>query len=144
MSQQQRNHQNKKNRNNQNRKNDQRNRSNNTEQKTDKKVPMHYQVSNSKDSNTVELKYTDRDGAVDKTKLNIFKDGSDEEFLKLVKELINMILSLAVISSKLLALTSITALPTSHGTVFQSLWFLVGIGQKRKSKVLPKLSTKCI
>lgn len=86
MSQQQCNHQNKKNWNNQNRKNDRCNRSNNAEQKTDKKVPMRYQVSNSKDPNTVELKYANRDGAVDKTKLNIFKDGSDEEFLKLVKE----------------------------------------------------------
>jgi hypothetical protein len=50
---------------------------------------MRYQISNSKDTNTVELKYPDRDGAVDKTKLNIFEDGSDEEFLKLVKEFQN-------------------------------------------------------
>jgi hypothetical protein len=89
MSQQQHNHRNKKNRNHRNKKNDRRNRTNNTEQKTDKKVPMRYQVSNSKDPNTVELKYTERDGAVDKTKLNIFEDGSDEEFLKLVKEFQN-------------------------------------------------------
>ena len=41
--------------------------------------------------NTVELKYTDMDGAVDKTKLNIFEDGPDEEFLKLVKEVQNYI-----------------------------------------------------
>ncbi len=39
----------------------------------------------------VELKYTDMDGAVDKTKLNIFEDGPDEEFLKLVKEVQNYI-----------------------------------------------------
>jgi hypothetical protein len=33
----------------------------------------------------VELKYTDLDGAMDKTKLNIFEDGSDYEFFKLVE-----------------------------------------------------------
>jgi hypothetical protein len=32
----------------------------------DKKVPM------------VELKYTDMDGAVDKTKLNVYEDGSEK------------------------------------------------------------------
>jgi len=41
--------------------------------------------------NSVELKYTDRDGSIDKTKLNIFEDGSDEEFLKLVKEFTNYV-----------------------------------------------------
>jgi len=86
MSQQQPNHQNKKNRNNKNKQNGQRQRSNNKEQRTDKKVPMRYQIRNSKDANSVELKYTDMDGSVDKTKLNVYEDGSDEEFLKLVKE----------------------------------------------------------
>jgi len=52
---------------------------------------MHYQIRNSKEMNSVELKYTDRDGSIDKTKLNIFEDGSDEEFLKLVKEFTNYV-----------------------------------------------------
>jgi hypothetical protein len=47
---------------------------------------MYYQIRNSKDTNSVELKYTDMDGSVDKTKLNVYEDGSDEEFLKLIKE----------------------------------------------------------
>ncbi len=42
-----------------------RNRSNNKEQRTEKKVPMRYQILNSKESNSVELKYTDMDGSVD-------------------------------------------------------------------------------
>jgi hypothetical protein len=52
---------------------------------------MCYQIRNSKETNTVELKYTDMDGAVDKTKLSIYEDGSDEKFLKLVKEFQNYI-----------------------------------------------------
>jgi hypothetical protein len=52
---------------------------------------MCYQIQNSKEIITVELKYTDMVGAVDKTKLNIYEDGSDEEFLKLVKEFQNYI-----------------------------------------------------
>jgi hypothetical protein len=46
---------------------------------------------NSKELNSAELKYTDMDGAVDKTKLNIYKDGSNEDFLKLIKEFCNYI-----------------------------------------------------
>jgi hypothetical protein len=91
MSQQQPNHRNKKNRNNKNKQNGQRNRSNNKEQWTDKKVPMRYRIRNSKDANSVELKYTDMDGSVDKTKLNVYEDGSDEEFLKLIKEFNNYV-----------------------------------------------------
>ncbi len=45
---------------------------------------MRYHISKSKEANTVELKYTDMEGAVDKTKLNVYEDGSDKEFLKLV------------------------------------------------------------
>jgi hypothetical protein len=52
---------------------------------------MRYHISKSKEANTVELKYTDHDGAVDKTKLNVYEDGSDKEFLKLVKEFQNYI-----------------------------------------------------
>jgi len=57
----------------------------------DKKVPMRYQIRNSKAVNAVELKYTGIDGSVDKTKLNIFEDGNNKEFLKLVKEFQNYI-----------------------------------------------------
>ena len=52
---------------------------------------MRYQIRYSKDANSVELKYTDMDGSVDKTKLNVYEDGSDEEFLKLVKEFNNYV-----------------------------------------------------
>jgi hypothetical protein len=90
---QQSNHRNKilKKNNNKNKQNGQRNRSNNKEQRTEKKVPMRYQILNSKESNSVELKYTDMDGSVDKTKWNVYEDGSDEEFLKLIKEFNNYV-----------------------------------------------------
>jgi hypothetical protein len=92
MSQQQHNQRNRNhNRSRKNKQNGQRNRSGNTEPKIDKKVPMRYQIRNSKETSTVELKYTDLDGAVDKTKLNIYEDGSDEEFLKLIKEFQNYV-----------------------------------------------------
>jgi len=39
---------------------------------------MRYQIRYSKDANSVELKYTDMDGSVDKTKLNLYEDGSEE------------------------------------------------------------------
>jgi hypothetical protein len=52
---------------------------------------MHHQIRNSKETSMVELKYTDLDGAVDKTKLNIYEDGTDEEFLNLVKVFQNYI-----------------------------------------------------
>lgn len=52
---------------------------------------MHYQIRNFKETNTVELKKTDMDGSVDKTKLNVYEDGTDEEFLKLVKEFQNYV-----------------------------------------------------
>ncbi len=41
---------------------------------------MRYQVSNSKEVNSVKLKKT-VDGIVEKTKLSIYKDGSDEAYL---------------------------------------------------------------
>ena len=65
--------------------------SNKKEQQQDKKVPMKYQIQKAKEANMVELKYTGIDGTVDKTKLNIFEDGNDKEFLKLVKEFQNYI-----------------------------------------------------
>jgi hypothetical protein len=52
---------------------------------------MKYQIRNSKETETVELKYTDIDGQVDKTKLHIYENGSDEELLKLIKEFKNYV-----------------------------------------------------
>ncbi len=59
------------NRNNRNKRNGQRGQHNDKQEQKDKKVPMRYQIRNSKETNTVELKRTDLDGAIDKTKLNI-------------------------------------------------------------------------
>ncbi len=53
----------------------------------DKEVAMKYQIWNSKETNTVELKFTDIDRSVDKTKFNINEDGTDDEFLKLSQDL---------------------------------------------------------
>jgi len=50
---------------------------------------MKYQIWKAKDTNIVEQKYTGIDGTVNKTKLNIFEDGNDEEYLKLIKEFQN-------------------------------------------------------
>jgi hypothetical protein len=44
-----------------------------------------------KEADTDKLKYTDIDGSVDKTKLCIYENGSDEEFLKLIKEFKNYV-----------------------------------------------------
>jgi hypothetical protein len=79
------------NRNNRNRRNGQRGQHAEDKEQKDKKVPMRYQIRNSKETNTVELKYTRIDGVVDKTKFNIFEDGNDEEYLKLMKEFQNYI-----------------------------------------------------
>jgi hypothetical protein len=79
------------NRNNRNRKHGQKNQNASKKEQKDKKNHMHYQIQNSKETNSVELKYTGMDGAVDKTKLNIYKDGTDEEFLKLIKEFQNYV-----------------------------------------------------
>jgi hypothetical protein len=46
---------------------------------------MKYQIRKAKEANTVELKYTVIDRTVDKTRLNIFEDGNDEEYLKLIR-----------------------------------------------------------
>jgi hypothetical protein len=77
---------NQRNKNNRNKQYGQRNQHNENKEQKDKKVPMHYQIQSSKETNSAELKYTDMDGSVDKTKLNIPEDGTDEEFLKLIKE----------------------------------------------------------
>ncbi|MFN9979358.1 MAG: hypothetical protein ACK53Y_05570, partial [bacterium] len=56
----------------------------------DRKVPMPYQVQNSKKMASVEFKYN-VDGAVKKTKLSVYEDGRDESFLKLIKEFQNYV-----------------------------------------------------
>jgi len=78
------------NRNGRNRNHGQRNpRAENKEQK-DKKVPMRYQPRSSKETSSVEFKH-EIDGNTEKTKLNIYEDGYDEDFLKLIKEFQNYI-----------------------------------------------------
>ena len=84
------NRRNKNNRNKRNKGNGQKRRTDDKEQQ-DKKVPMRYQIRNSKETNAVELKYTGIDGVVDKTKFSIFEDGYDEDYLKLIKEFQNYI-----------------------------------------------------
>jgi hypothetical protein len=56
----------------------------------DKKVTMRYQIRNTKEMNSVEFKYN-VDGSVEKTKINGYEDGNDEEYLKLIKEFQNYI-----------------------------------------------------
>jgi hypothetical protein len=75
--------------NNRNRKHGQQNQHTNSNDQKDKKVPMKYEIQNSKETDTIELKYTDRNGSVDKTKFRIYEDGWDEEFLKLINSFTN-------------------------------------------------------
>jgi len=93
MSQQQKNHRNRNHRNNRrgkNKSNGQRNQQNETKDPKDKKVPTRYQIQKSKETNSVEFK-SNVDGSVEKTKMNVYKDGNDEEYLKLIKEFQNYI-----------------------------------------------------
>ncbi len=89
------NHSNQNNRKNRNSKNNRQNgqriqRTENEDQKV-RRVPMRYQIRNSKETETVELKYTDIDGSVDKTKFHIYKNGSDDVFLEQIKQFQNYI-----------------------------------------------------
>jgi hypothetical protein len=92
MSEQQRKHKNHRNnqnnRNNRNKKQGQRNQRANDKGPKDRKVPMRYQVQNSKETSSVKFKYN-VDGAAEKTKLSVYKDGGDESFLKMIKEFHN-------------------------------------------------------
>jgi hypothetical protein len=54
------------------------------------KVPMQYQVRKTKETSSVEFKYN-VDGSVEKTKMNVYEDGNDEEYLRLIKEFQNYI-----------------------------------------------------
>jgi hypothetical protein len=49
---------------------------------------MKYQPQNSKDSGSVEFKY-EIDGVTERTKINVYEDRNDEEYLKMVKEFQN-------------------------------------------------------
>jgi len=89
MTQNNKNNSNNRNNRNRNKKNGRKQRTEEKEQK-DKKVPMKYQVSNSKEANSVELKNTVY-GIVEKTKLSIYEDGSDEAYLKMIKEFKNYV-----------------------------------------------------
>ena len=51
---------------------------------------MRYQVSNSKETNSVELKNT-VDRIVEKMKLLIYEDGSNKAYLKMIKEFQNYV-----------------------------------------------------
>jgi hypothetical protein len=87
------NHRNRNNRNNRhgkNKPNGQRNQRNENKDPRDKKVPMRYQVRKTKETSSVEFKYN-VDGSVEKTKMNVYEDGNDEEYLKLIKEFQNYI-----------------------------------------------------
>ena len=91
MSQSQNNHRrNNKNHRNGKKQNGQRNQRTSEKELKDKKVPMRYQVQNTKETNSVEFKYN-VDGSVEKTKMSIYEDGNDEEYLRLIKEFQNYI-----------------------------------------------------
>jgi len=46
---------------------------------------MQYQVQNSKDKASVEFKYEIYE-IMERTKRNVYEDGNDEEYLKMIKE----------------------------------------------------------
>jgi hypothetical protein len=56
-----------------------------------KRVPMKYETKDPKELKAIELKYEDIDGRTDKVSFHVFEDGSDEQFLKLVKEFKNTV-----------------------------------------------------
>jgi hypothetical protein len=72
------------NRNGRNRQNDW-NRQIEEKESKDKKTPMQYQIRKTKETKEVEFKY-DIDGVTERTKISIFEDGNDEEYLKMIKE----------------------------------------------------------
>ncbi len=90
MSQNNRNSRNHRNgRNGRNKRNGQRNQRNEDQEQNNKKVPMQYQPPrSSKDAGSVEFKH-EIDGIAEKTKINIYEDGTDEQYLKMVKEFQN-------------------------------------------------------
>jgi hypothetical protein len=89
MTQNNKNNPNNQNNQNRNKKNGQKQRTEEKEQK-DKKVPMRCQIQHLKKTNSVKFKFT-VDGTVEKMKLSVYKDGSDEAFLKMMKEFLNYV-----------------------------------------------------
>jgi hypothetical protein len=79
------------NRNGQNKQNGQRNQQIEDNESKDKEVPMRYEIRNSKETSSVKLKY-DVDGTVEKTKVNMYKDGNNDECLKMMKEFRNYVM----------------------------------------------------
>jgi len=61
----------------------------------DEKAPMRYQVQNLKETNSVEFKFT-VDGTVEKTKLSVYEDGSDEVYFKMMKRFSNYVKSYGI------------------------------------------------
>lgn len=59
-------------------------------EKKDKKVPLHYETKSTKVMENIELKL-EINKSFEKVKLPVFEDGTDEQFLKLVREFRNMI-----------------------------------------------------
>jgi hypothetical protein len=90
MSQNNRNSRNHRNgRNGRNKRNGQRNQRNEDQEQNNKKVPMRYQPPrSSKDAGSVEFKH-EIDGMAEKTKINVYEDGTDEQYLKMIKEFQN-------------------------------------------------------
>jgi len=78
---------NRNNQNNRNGRNRQNDRNHQIEEKEskDKKAPMQYQIRKTKETKEVEFKY-EIDGVTERTKISIFEDGNDEEYLKMIKE----------------------------------------------------------
>jgi hypothetical protein len=56
-----------------------------------KSVPLKNETKDPKELKTIKLKYEDIDGRTDKVSFHVFKDGSDEQFLYLVKEFKNTV-----------------------------------------------------
>jgi len=56
---------------------------------------MRYEIRNSKETSSVKLKY-DVDGTVEKTKVNMYKDGNNDECLKMMKEFRNYVMPYAI------------------------------------------------
>jgi hypothetical protein len=52
---------------------------------------MRYEIQNSKETSSVKFKY-DVDGTVEKTKVNMYKDGNNDECLKMMKEFRNYVM----------------------------------------------------
>jgi len=88
MSQNNKNQINRNKRTNKNKRNGQRNHWTKDKEQSNKKVPKKYQVQNSKDASSVEFKY-EINGIMERTKINIYEDGNDEEYLRMIKEFQN-------------------------------------------------------